>query len=201
MLHRNSKIAFGGMWVFPGGRVDEADGDLAVDGEHEVARRAAAREAAEEAGIALDPASLVTFSHWTPPMQAARRFLTWFFLAPLREAVDITIDGGEIHDHRWTTPATMIQRRDEGEVELAPPTWMTLHRLSRADNVDAALAEADARPPERFATRVKPHEGGLLLLWDGDAGYESGDPSRAGPRHRLMTGDGAWRYEGAPGGR
>ncbi|MCB1646740.1 MAG: NUDIX domain-containing protein, partial [Pseudomonadales bacterium] len=25
MLHKNSKIAFGGMWVFPGGRIDEED--------------------------------------------------------------------------------------------------------------------------------------------------------------------------------
>ena len=25
MLRRNSKIAFGGMWVFPGGRVDDED--------------------------------------------------------------------------------------------------------------------------------------------------------------------------------
>ena len=25
MLRRNSKIAFGGMWVFPGGRVDDTD--------------------------------------------------------------------------------------------------------------------------------------------------------------------------------
>jgi hypothetical protein len=32
MLHRNSKIAFGGMWVFPGGRVDAADCEgLAAD--------------------------------------------------------------------------------------------------------------------------------------------------------------------------
>ena len=197
MLRRNSKLAFGGMWVFPGGRVDEADGDLETDGEHEVARRAAAREAAEEAGIVLDPSALVAFSHWTPPAQAPKRFLTWFFLAPLREAVEIVIDGGEIHDHRWTTPATMIQRRDEGEVELAPPTWMTLHRLSLAPNVDAALAEAGGREPERFATRVKPFGGGLLLLWKGDAGWESGDPALPGPRHRLTTGDGAWRYEGA----
>ena len=28
MLHRNSKIAFCGMWVFPGGRVDDADRPL-----------------------------------------------------------------------------------------------------------------------------------------------------------------------------
>ena len=25
MLHKNSKLAFGGMWVFPGGRIDDED--------------------------------------------------------------------------------------------------------------------------------------------------------------------------------
>ena len=31
MLRKNSQIAFGGMWVFPGGRVDEADREGAAD--------------------------------------------------------------------------------------------------------------------------------------------------------------------------
>ena len=31
MLRRNSKLAFGGMWVFPGGRVDPTDHEGAVD--------------------------------------------------------------------------------------------------------------------------------------------------------------------------
>ena len=43
MLHKTSKIAFGGMWVFPGGRVDPEDhpedGDI-----DQAARNAAARE-------------------------------------------------------------------------------------------------------------------------------------------------------------
>ena len=46
MLKKNSKIAFGGMWVFPGGRIDAEDyppdGDLDV-----AARNAAARETFE----------------------------------------------------------------------------------------------------------------------------------------------------------
>ena len=44
MLRRNSKISFGGMWVFPGGRVDEADrAGLAADDELGAARVAAVR--------------------------------------------------------------------------------------------------------------------------------------------------------------
>src|SRR5262249_30100429 len=142
MLRRNSQLAYGGMWVFPGGRVDEGDG---VGEEVDVARRAAAREADEEAGISLEPESLVAFSHWTPPVQAPRRFLTWFFLAPFFSETEVVIDGGEIHDHVWVTPSLMMQRRDDGEVELAPPTWMTLRRLAPSVSVQAALDEAAAR--------------------------------------------------------
>src|SRR2546428_12558411 len=83
MLRRNSQLAFGGMWVFPGGRVDPVDVDPArPDDEMAAARRAAVREALEEAGVVVDPGGPVPVSHWTPPPQAPRRFSTWFFLAP-----------------------------------------------------------------------------------------------------------------------
>ena len=42
MLRKNSKIAFGGMWVFPGGRVDPEDAKgLAPDDDLAIARVAA----------------------------------------------------------------------------------------------------------------------------------------------------------------
>src|SRR5262249_45640549 len=93
MLKRNAAIAFGGMWVFPGGRIDAADGD-----DDEAPRRAAVREAFEEAALVVEPSALVPFAHWTPPPVAPKRFATWFFLAPAPSA-EVAIDGGEIHDH------------------------------------------------------------------------------------------------------
>jgi len=199
MLRRNSKLAFGGMWVFPGGRVDPGDAPgLGDDEEEAVARRAAAREAIEEAGMILDPAELVAFSHWTPPDEAPRRFLTWFFLAPVREAVDVVIDMGEIHDHGWLAPADALRRRDAGEYELAPPTWVTLARLGASASVDAALDEARGRPVERFRTRIATLDDTVVTLWAGDAGYESRDPTVAGPRNRLVLDPGGWRREVTP---
>src|SRR5579859_4821173 len=71
MLRRNSKLVFGGMWVFPGGRVDPGDADPANPGdEMAAARRAAVRETQEEAGLHLDADALVPLSHWIPPAQA-----------------------------------------------------------------------------------------------------------------------------------
>ena len=66
MLRKNSRIAFGGMWVFPGGRIDDTDGAPGEEMEQR-ARVAAAREAMEETALAVDPGAMVWFSHWTPP--------------------------------------------------------------------------------------------------------------------------------------
>ena len=87
------------------------------------------------------------------------------------------------------------ERRDAGQIELAPPTFVTLHELSRSASVDHALEAARAREPEHFSTSISRVDGGVVALWHGDAGYKDRRTDRPGPRHRLwMLGDG-WRYE------
>jgi 8-oxo-dGTP pyrophosphatase MutT (NUDIX family) len=197
MLRRNAEVSFGGLWVFPGGRVEVDDGD----GERG-ARHAAAREAAEEAGLVVDSEVLVPFAHWTPPPVALKRFATWFFVAPAPAGV-VSIDGGEIHEHVWVTPSTAFERHAGGEIQLAPPTWVTLHWLAESPNVDAAMQRARAETVEHFSTHIaKGEDGELVALWHGDVAYEGGDLAAAGGRHRLAMTEGGWRYErftaGAP---
>ncbi len=194
MLRRNSKIAFGGMWVFPGGRVDPADRASGDEEEIQPARRAAVREAEEEAGLELDEGCLIPYSHWTPPPITPKRFLTWFFLAPAPD-VEITIDGGEIHEHAWMSPKEALEKRDAGEIELAPPTWITLNDLSRHGNIGDALTAAEAATPERFETHISVSDEGPIALWHGDAGWTESDSSLPGPRHRLLMRRGRWEYE------
>jgi 8-oxo-dGTP pyrophosphatase MutT (NUDIX family) len=195
MLRRNSKIAFGGMWVFPGGKVDDADraGHDPSDALG-CARRAAVREAAEEAGLAVAEAGLVPFSHWTPPPVAPVRFATWFFLARAPSG-QVAIDEGEIHEHAWLRPDEVLRRRDAGEVELAPPTFVSLFELARSGDVERALAAARARTPEHYQTRIAKAERGVAALWHGDAGYEAGDASLGPRRHRLWMLEDGWLYE------
>ncbi|HSS12157.1 MAG TPA: NUDIX domain-containing protein [Acidimicrobiales bacterium] len=198
LLRRNSALAFGGMWVFPGGRVDAGDAAPGNSGDAvPAARRAAAREAQEEAGLEVDSHTMVPFSHWVPPPTAPKRFSTWFFLAQAPET-RVLIDGGEIHDEGWFRPADALARRDAGEIELAPPTWVTLFRLTASADVAGALAAAQARPPEHFATHLAKADGIVVALWDGDGGYVDGDASRPGARHRLWLDPAGWRYEVAP---
>lgn len=194
MVRRDSRIAFaGGHWVFPGGRVEEEDRAGTTD-ELGAARRAAVRETMEEAGLAVDIDALVPFSHWTPPEIAPKRYLTWFFLAAA-SSDDVKIDDHEIRDHTWIRPADAMERRNRGEIELGPPTWITLEHLAPRATVAEALAWARDNEPTRFATRIAGVEGGAVALYHGDAGYESSEANIAGGRHRLwMVADG-WHYE------
>jgi 8-oxo-dGTP pyrophosphatase MutT (NUDIX family) len=194
MLRRNSKLAFvGGNWVFPGGRVDEADREGCAGDELCAARRAAVRESHEEAGLVLDERAMVTFSHWTPPSMTPKRFLTWFFIARAPQGV-VTIDDDEIKAHQWIAPAEAMARRNRGEIELAPPTWISLERLARSDSASAAIEQAAGAAPEIFETRISMTDNGPVALYDGDSGYEAGDASLAGDHHRLEMREDGWRY-------
>src|SRR5438105_9785908 len=76
LVRRSPQARFmGGVWVFPGGAVDAAEGE--GDDAH---REAAVRELREEAAITLrDPTALVKFSRWITPAQVRIRFDTHFF--------------------------------------------------------------------------------------------------------------------------
>lgn len=194
MVHKAKNLrSFAGAWVFPGGRVDAADrAETATD--LDASRRAAVREAREEADLVLDETSLVPFAHWEPPPYEERRFSTWFFLAP-GDTADVTVDGGEIHDHAWMRPADALARRDTGEIDLVPPTFVSLWNLVRHDSVVSAFAWLRDRDPEHFVTHIGRDAGGrVAALWAGDAGYDTRDADLPGPRHRLWL-DGHWVYD------
>lgn len=198
MLRRNSEIAFGGAWVFPGGRVDvgEADHD-----ELATARRAAVRECQEEAGLVVSVDELVTWSHWQPPVASVmsttrgprRRFSTWFF-ATAAPTGDVVIDDGEIHEHRWLTSAAAMDLHRRGEIELVPPTWVTLMQLGAHPDSAAAMRWASAQTPPRFHTKHLPADV-PTLTWEPDVFHAGGGPEDSGPRHRLALHPEGWRYE------
>ena len=199
MLHKNSKIAFGGMWVFPGGRIDDADEVLDENGrpdELATAAAAAVREAAEEASVTVDPDEMVWFARWIPPPVMPRRFATFFFAARLEgDAGSVAIDDGEITDHEWMRPADAMARRDAGTIELAPPTWMTLNQLAAHTDVAGALAEMLAAEPAFYETHMARTDNGPVAMWEGDCGYETTDPTMPGARHRLTMVEDRYRFE------
>lgn len=197
LLRRDRNLSFaGGNWVFPGGRIDPEDHEEGAQDLEAAARVAAVREAGEEAGLVLDPTGLRRWSHWTPPPESPKRFSTAFFVAAIDDAdALVTIDDGEIREHRWARPAEMLDLRDAGEVNLTPPTVITLHQLLPHHDV-AAVLTAD-QPVEHFATRIAVADDVIVAMYHGDSAYESGDVDAPGPRHRLLMGS-RWTYERTP---
>jgi 8-oxo-dGTP pyrophosphatase MutT (NUDIX family) len=199
MIQRGHDTAFGGTWAFPGGVIE--DDDIPPGTEPDplpAARRAAARETREEIGLEADPSSFVWWSHWLPPgrnSMSAKRFSTWFFVAPAHDGhadEHVGVDGEEVHAHRWIAPADALAMQARREIELVPPTYVTLTQLARHDDVASVLAAAS---PAYFATQVHFDRGIRHCLWAGDVGYGDGDPNDAGPQHRLVMDDeGGWRY-------
>lgn len=195
MVQRNSKGTFASNWVFPGGKVDPED----FDGDDDIvaaSRRAASREAVEEADVVVDADRLVPFSHWMPPTVIPRRFATWFYAteAPVGVDGDVTIDGGEIVDHLWVTPTEALARHHAGEVGLVPPTWITLRHLEGHGTAAAALAAIADREPPFYLTRQISQDP-PTVAWHGDAGYDSGDLEAPGGRHRLTMLSSGWVFE------
>lgn len=195
MIERAAAIAYGGMWAFPGGRVDPGDTDPASPTDEVArARRAAVREAHEEVGLRFPPGALVPYSHWTGGSSHGRLFAAWYFLAPA-PGDDVVLDEAECQAHRWIRPADAMAARDRGEIGVVAPTWMTLHSLAGATTVADALALAGTRPPVVYRSRLATVGDDRIVLWHGDAGYDAGDPALAGPRHRLVMGASGWSFE------
>ncbi|MXW57931.1 MAG: NUDIX domain-containing protein [Acidimicrobiia bacterium] len=198
MMRRSSKLSFvGGMWVFPGGRVDDDDYPAGQpDNVFAASRVAAVREAAEEADLDIAVDDLVPYSHWVPPTTINKRFATWFFLAPAPTGT-VTVDGGEIKEHAWWRPAETLTRHAAGEIEMVPPTFITLMELGEHQAVGDALAAARDRADDipHYETHIALDGKIPVSLWHGDAGYDTHDPSAPGPRHRLTLKEGGWRFE------
>ena len=194
LVQRASKLVFhGGAWVFPGGHVDSAD---AVEGgDLETARRAAARETLEETGLVTSSAALVPFSHWTTPAGRPRRFATWFFLTRVDAAVEAVVDGSEISSHRWLSPGEALSAQRRGELELPPPTFVSLCSLAVCQSVGKALTLAEKRLPPVFVPRPRSVPDGVVSLYHGDVAYEGGPLDAPGTHHRLSMLKTGYRYE------
>ena len=194
-LRRSPDLKFmGGYWVFPGGRIDPSD-HIADDPDAlGTARRAAAREAQEEAGVSVDPASLHPVGTWTTPADSPIRFATWFFAAEAEET-PVRVDGVEIHAHQWHRPEEALRAHRRGNLQFANPTFVLTTRLVEHTTVRDALAAIDTWPREQMLGRILPVDGGRVALYAEDSGYLSSTVQSAGPRHRVWMLDAGWRYE------
>jgi len=201
LLRRNKALQFaGGFWVFPGGALDPEDLAAAQGDVLAASRIAAAREAQEESGLLPHLDDMVLLSHWTTPVVEPKRFSTWIYAAPLAADDEVVIDGGEIHDSRWVNVCQAVAEHESGELGMLPPTYITLRCLARYNTVAEMVAlERNSPAPDVFPVFGE-DDGQVIVMFRGDAGYESADGSVAGSRHRAVFAGASWEYvyEGVP---
>jgi len=157
-----------GVWVFPGGAVDaaEGEGDLAH-------RTAAVRELREEAGIVLPgPDALIKFSRWITPAAVRTRFDTHFFLAPVPDGQAPVIDGSECVDVDWFSPAGALEAHRAGQILLVFPTIKHLEQLGSFATADEALAHAAHHEVVPVEPRVVVSGETARVLLPGEPGYD-----------------------------
>jgi 8-oxo-dGTP pyrophosphatase MutT (NUDIX family) len=168
LVRRTPKARFmGGVWVFPGGAVDEDEGT----GE-DAYRAAAVRELHEEASIEIgDPSELVAFSRWITPAVVQIRFDTYFFLAVLPDGQEPRIDGEECVDAGWFTPAGALETSAAGELELVFPTIKHLEQLREFSTVNELLDYARGRAVLPVEPRVLVEGEVARIVLPGDPDY------------------------------
>jgi len=79
-------------------------------------------------------------------------------------------------------------------LNMLPPTYFTLQRLALYDTV-AQMVKTERHSPVPEVFPVFASDGDqVLVMFRGDAGYESADGSIQGPRHRAVLCDARWQY-------
>jgi 8-oxo-dGTP pyrophosphatase MutT (NUDIX family) len=150
LVRRNPEARFmPGVWVFPGGAVDPADGD--GEAAH---RAAAARELAEEAGIEVASDELVAYSRWITPSVVPIRFDTRFYLALAPAHSPPRPDGSETVDVAWFEPQAALDSHRAGELPLVFPTIKHLESLVGFAGAAEALETARRREVRPVEPRV-----------------------------------------------
>lgn len=203
LMERARTVAFmASAWVFPGGRVDDADHALPAEAEppDDLLRLvprpfwiAALRELEEEAGVRIggsgyDLGQLRLWSHWITPEVEPRRYDTWFFVARAPGGVEPKVDGSEAVRGGWFRPEQAIELCNEGQLPVAPPTLRTLFELSDHRTVESALAA-----PRRLAAimpRFLQRDDALYVLLPGDPDHPS--PESVDPPYRYCFDAGRW---------
>ena len=195
MLHRVSKVAFGGMWVFPGGRVDDDD---RRPGDDDAGGGPARRRPRGAGGVR--PRRRPGRPRAVLPLGAAAHHARGASPRSSSSPGPATARSSSTAARSTSTSGSpareVLARRDRGEVDLAPPTWVTLHDLAAARRRRRGPRERRASATRSPTTRPAGSRS-TAARWrcgTGDGGY---DDQRPGPARARATASGCSRTAGA----
>ena len=205
MVVRHHQIEFAaGALVFPGGKVDPEDYELAGDDAEKAARVAAIRETYEECGVllartlgggpialaadkrpfrtrlqmdGLEPAleALIPFAHWITPPILPKRFDTRFYVVAAPADQQALHDGSEAVDSMWIEPRRALDEATRGLRTLVLPTRLNLELLAQSATAAEAIAAATSRRVAPVEPLATKTASGYRLTIPLEAGYGGPD--------------------------
>lgn len=198
----NSHTVMNNAYVFPGGKLDDADHEadkiarLKLPGDARTLLNepdlsiqqaaalfvAACRETHEETGVTLQARDITPLSRWITPNTPAmmrKRFDARFFVARMPAGQTAVHDGQEATDSAWFSPEQGLRAYYRGDITLAPPQIMTLAGLLPYQRVDDVLNMAADSTPGVVEPHVFKSDDTRVLAYPGDPAHPV--PQRAIP--------------------
>jgi len=122
---------------------------------------------AERLTLATD--RLAYFAHWITPEEQPIRFDTRFFVALMPPEQEPVVDGHEIVDLKWLTPADAIDASKRKEIGLRTPTIKNLELVAGGGAPASSVVEAlGVRPVQAIRPRVLQVDGKPVPVLPGD---------------------------------
>jgi 8-oxo-dGTP pyrophosphatase MutT (NUDIX family) len=142
---------------------DTSGDDWERDRQALVARDLGLAEMLRRRGLVLRADLLAAWTHWITPEFEPRRYDTRFFVAAL-PAGQVTRDVSTESDVvGWMRPADALAAVDAGEMQMLPPTYVTVQDMGRLDGPQDALAAAAERDIRPLLPRLEYDDAGAVL--------------------------------------
>jgi 8-oxo-dGTP pyrophosphatase MutT (NUDIX family) len=129
----------------------------------------------EELGLALDVDRFVYWSHWITPSVEPKRYDTRFFAVELTGTATVEADQSELTEHSWVRPESALAALGRGEMQMVPPTILTLEDLAESHrkhgSLPGMLAAERHRETPAITPRIAVTSSAYRVVMPWDPGY------------------------------
>jgi 8-oxo-dGTP pyrophosphatase MutT (NUDIX family) len=113
------------------------------------------------------------WSNWITPEVEPRRYDARFFAAALPAGQHADAGTTEVTEAGWYRPVDALAAWKAGEIELLPPTWVTLEQLAEAADTAAVLAAGERRAITPLLPQLRGERDELQLVLPDELGFGS----------------------------